>query len=87
VSGIDENGNVIVAANTVLNSSNVWVTGNVVANVSAGIFEIDTDSIQVNFLKEETANDILRTIIPDIMTTEDTLNILITEDGKQILEE
>ena len=87
VSGIDENGNVIVAANTVLNSSNVWVVGNVVANVSAGIFEIDTASIQVNFLKEETANDILRTIIPDIMTTEDTLNILITEDGKQILEE
>jgi hypothetical protein len=63
------------------------VLGNVAANVSAGIFEIDTISEQVNFLKEETANDILRTIIPDILTTEDTLNTLITEDGTQILEE
>jgi hypothetical protein len=86
VSGIDSQGNVTVDG-TVLNSSNVWVRGNVAANVSAGIFEIDTISEQVNFLKEETANDILRTIIPDILTTEDTLNTLITEDGTQILEE
>lgn len=87
VSGINAQGNVIVNAGTILNSSNVWVRGNVTANVSAGIFEIDTASEQVNFLKEETANDILRAIIPDILTTEDTLNTLITEDGNQILEE
>lgn len=87
ISGINDSGNVTVAEGTVLYSSNVWVAANVSANVSAGIFEIDTLSAQVNFLKQETANDILREIIPDILTTEDTLNILITEDGKQILEE
>jgi len=39
------------------------------------------------FLKQATATNTVVAIIPDVLTTEDTLNTLITEDGKQILEE
>jgi hypothetical protein len=41
----------------------------------------------VMFLKSSPATNTLAATIPDILSTEDTVNTLITEDGNQILEE
>jgi len=70
-------GNVTIAANTTLNTSNVW--SNVSANLTAGSFELNTISEQVLFLKGEVATEVAQDTYPGPLLTEDAINIVITE--------
>jgi len=76
---IDTVGNATIGSGNILVTANVW--SNVSANVSAGIYERDTVSPQILFLKEEPATYTVGII------TENAVNILTTEDGDIIIEE
>jgi len=83
---INISGQVTIEANTNLTTANVWYESGAFSAANGIGFE-GTDTEQVLFLKQATATNTVVAIIPDVLTTEDTLNTLITEDGKQILEE
>jgi hypothetical protein len=83
---VDVNGQVIVSANTTLITSNVWQNAGASTATDGTGFE-GADTTQVLFLKQATATNIVVASIQDLLTTEDTVNILITEDGQKILEE
>jgi hypothetical protein len=83
---INISGQVTIAANANLTTANVWYESGAFSAANGIGFE-GTNTEQVLFLKQATATNTLVAIIPDVLTTEDTLNTLITEDGKQILEE
>ena len=70
-------GNVTIAANTTLNTSNTW--SNVSANLTAGSFELNTISEQILFLKDEVATEVAQDTYPGPLLTEDAINIVITE--------
>lgn len=76
---IDTTGNTTIGSGNILVTANVW--SNVSANVSAGIYERDTVSEQILFLKAEPATYTVGII------TENAVNILTTEDGDIIIEE
>ena len=76
---IDANGNVTIGAGNVLVTSQAW--SNVAPNVTAGIFEIDSTSEQILFLKDAPAFYTVGIV------TEDTVNILTTENNVIIIEE
>jgi len=83
---INISGQVTIDANANLTTANVWYESGAFSAANGIGFE-GTNTEQVLFLKQATATNTIVAIIPDVLTTEDTLNTLITEDGKQILEE
>jgi hypothetical protein len=83
---VDENGQVTVGANTTLTTSTVWQNAGAPGAIDGTGFE-GAVTEQILFLKQATATNTVVASIQDLLTTEDTVNILITEDGQQILEE
>jgi hypothetical protein len=83
---IDASGQVIVLANTEVVTANVWYNLGASAPTDGTGFEGATTE-QVLFLKQATATNTVVTSVQDLLTTEDTVNILTTENGQQILEE
>jgi hypothetical protein len=83
---VDSNGNVTIAANISLHTTNVWYNlGTGVATDGTG-FEGST-TVPVLFLKGNLASNIVVTAIKDTITTEDAVNTLTTEDGNTIIED
>jgi hypothetical protein len=83
---VDNNGNVTIAANIELHTTNVWYNlGSGVATDGTG-FDGST-TVPVTFLKGSTATNIVVTAIKDMITTEDAVNTLTTEDSKTIIED
>ena len=83
---VDNNGNVTIAANIELHTTNVWYNlGSGVATDGTG-FNGSTTA-PVLFLKASTASNIVVTAIKDMITTEDAVNTLTTEDGNTIIED
>jgi hypothetical protein len=83
---VDNNGNVTIAANIELHTTNVWYNlGSGVATDGTG-FDGST-TVPVTFLKGSTATNIVITAIKDMITTEDAVNTLTTEDSKTIIED
>jgi hypothetical protein len=83
---IDASGQVIVLANTTVVTANVWHNLGLSAATDGTGFEGATTE-QVLFLKQATATNTVVASVQDLLTTEDTVNILTTENGQQILEE
>ena len=82
----DINGNVTVAANVILTTANVWYNlGGSTATDGTGFEGAITEPVL--FLKASTATNTIISAIKDIITTEDAVNTLTTEDNKQILED
>ena len=83
---VDGNGNVTIAANIELHTTNVWYNlGSGVATDGTGFNGSTT--VPVTFLKGSTATNIVVTAIKDMITTEDAVNTLTTEDSKTIIED
>jgi hypothetical protein len=83
---VDSNGNVTIAANIELHTTNVWYNlGSGVATDGTG-FDGST-TVPVLFLKASTASNIVVTAIKDMITSEDAVNTLTTEDGNTIIED
>jgi hypothetical protein len=83
---VDSNGNVTIAANISLHTTNVWYNlGTGIATDGTGFNGATTE--QVLFLKASTASNIVVTAIKDMITTEDAVNTLTTEDSKIIIED
>ena len=83
---VDSNGNVTIAANISLHTTNVWYNlGSGVATDGTGFDGATT--VPVTFLKGSTATNIVVTAIKDMITTEDAVNTLTTEDGNTIIED
>jgi hypothetical protein len=83
---VDSNGNVTIAANISLHTTNVWYNlGTGIATDGTGFDGATT--VPVTFLKASTASNIVVTAIKDMITTEDAVNTLTTEDGNTIIED
>jgi hypothetical protein len=83
---VDSNGNVTIAANISLHTTNVWYNlGTGIATDGTGFDGATT--VPVTFLKASTASNIIVTAIKDMITTEDAVNTLTTEDGNTIIED
>ena len=83
---VDIDGNLTIDANIELHTTNVWYNlGTGVATDGTGFDGATTD--QVLFLKASTATNIVVTAIKDMITTEDAVNTLTTEDGNTIIED
>ena len=83
---ITASGQAIVPNRTTVVTANSWYNLGASTAADGTGFEGATTE-QVLFLKQATATNTVVASIQDLLTTEDTVNILITEDGQQILEE
>ena len=86
--GLNAQGNVIVAANTVLLTSNIWLNpsaGNVTATDGSGL--IGATTVQAIFIKADLAILNATNIKADTLVTEDAINTLTTENGIELTEE
>ena len=88
VNVVSKGGNVTIGAGNILITANIWYNaGDSITTVTDGTGFNGSITNAVLFLKQAVANELVVSIIPDVLVTEDAINTLTTEDGQLIIEE